>query len=140
MVSEEEMVEQVLTQEEYQDLQRMVSQQVPTPDEKFGLYQFFANVLKKRDSTKVSNLVPEELESVRILLRGATYFNIKGADLITSWLAAKAEIINASALSKKGFFVQAAVTSRKDVHLGTRRRPKRRLFGGGGGQEQQENE
>lgn len=111
----------------------------PKPEEKFGIFQFLNKVLLAKDSSKVSNLDKEELPAVRRLKQGAAYFEVINSNLIKGWLDKEAEIILSTSDSKSGFLIDAAITNKKDVKLGSKKPKektpwfKKNVQGGGGG-------
>lgn len=82
-----------------------------------GLYALFDTVLSMPQSTKVSNLVKEEIgdlgitvrDSLRIALIGKTFHHNKFAEFFMK----QSGIITDSAMSRKGWFTELFVTSKK---------------------------
>lgn len=109
----------------------------PTPKEKQDIMNFFNNVLNRDDTTKVSNLSEEELQSVRFMQRAALYSLEVDYLLISKYIKKRAEIVLATGLSGKtkgGFFLQVVNTTKKLLEtksqLGSGSPPKKKgLFG-----------
>jgi len=89
----------------------------PRPEEKPGIFTFLNKLLRIKDTSKVSNLELNELNSVRCYQSAAQFANTWGLQDVSLYLTDEAEILLATALSKKGFLVNAATISRKDVKL-----------------------
>jgi hypothetical protein len=87
----------------------------PKPIEKFNVHSFLNKVLKAKDRLVVSNLETAELKAVRVLRNAANYADTMGLDKVSEYLKAKSEIILGSADSKKGFLINAAITSKKQL-------------------------
>ena len=123
--------EEGLTLEEQEELSKVLGG-APSPEEKHSIFQFFNKILKTGDTKKVSNLDTSELFSVRILLNTAEYAKLMGLNDIDSFLKKEAETTLASADSKGGFLIKAAITSRKDVKIGDAGEKKKSGWGGFG--------
>ena len=100
---------------EYQSLSGLGS---PEPYEKKDIFSFFNKIVGTSDTIKTGNLDEPELASVRILRDSAVFANVMGHELIRQYIIEKAEVILASSLSKKGFLIEMAVTSKKEATLG----------------------
>ncbi|MGC9309522.1 MAG: hypothetical protein ACP5D2_02385 [Candidatus Nanoarchaeia archaeon] len=82
-----------------------------------GLYALFGDVIERRNPTRVSNLSISELgdlgitvrDSFRIALIGKTFHHLKFAKFFVD----QAEIVTATAMSKKGWLAELFVTSKK---------------------------
>jgi len=120
-----------LTLEEQEELAKVLGG-APSPEEKHSIFQFFNKILKTGDTKKVSNLDNNELFSVRILLNTADYASLMGLGDITTYLNREAETTLATADSKTGFLIKAAITSRKDVKIGEGTEKKKSGWGGFG--------
>ena len=111
-------------QEDLQDVQQEVYENqaddvsnVPTAKRTNDLYALFDKVRRAEDSTKVSNLDPKEIGSPDITVRASqkvalianTFHHKKFAEFYKS----QGELVLASALSKKGFFVDLFVTNKR---------------------------
>ena len=97
---------------------RVSSASAPTMKEKQDIMNFFNNVLNRDDTTKVSNLSDEELQSVRLMQRAAIYALEVDYLLVSRYIKKRAEIILATGLSGKtkgGFFLQIINTTKKLV-------------------------
>jgi hypothetical protein len=109
------------TQEELAELEAL-GLGAPPVQEKKDIFSFFNKVVGTKDTIKVSNLEDNELTPVRVLRDASVLSDILGHDLISDYFKKKAEVILGSALSKKGFLVEMAVTSKKESLIGTKAR------------------
>jgi len=82
-----------------------------------GLYGLFNKVLRKPDTTRVSNLTNEELGVLPISVRGAQWialiartFRHKG---VANFFDQQANLITTSAMARKGWFSELFITSKK---------------------------
>lgn len=103
---------------------RIGSGTAPTMKEKQDIMNFFNNVLNRDDTTKVSNLSDEELQSVRLMQRAALYALEVDYLLVARYIRKRAEIVLATGLSGKtkgGFFLQIINTTKKLVESTSRR-------------------
>lgn len=115
------MSEDDLTPEEIEELGNLLGGGSPSKKDKKDIFEFFSKILKTGDTIKVSNLdINTELAPVRILRSTAEYAKIMGLDEIKDFLHAEAEVILGSALSKNGFLVDMAVTTKKESKIGTK--------------------
>ena len=82
-----------------------------------GVYALFQEVLSQTDSKKVANLGPTELGNLDLSVRGALNIAMLGETFhhptFSKFFANQAEIINATSMSKKGWFTELFVTSKK---------------------------
>ncbi len=90
----------------------------PIPDSLGGIYGLFKEVLKKPDSTRVSNLSKEELGELPISVRQAKFialicrtFNHKG---VSNFFEGQASIISDTAMSKSGWFSELFISSKRE--------------------------
>ena len=101
----------------------------PKVEEKTGLFQFFNEVLKSKDTSKVSNLDDNELSAVRILKDTASYAEIMGVKGVGGFFSGEAETILATADSHKGFLIKAVGTQRRESRVRGEKLPKKGWFG-----------
>lgn len=89
---------------------------LPKAEEKLGVFQFFNEVRKTGDSSKVSNLDDNEKEAVLILKHINRYtgklWGIEGAG---NYYSMEAEEILSVADSKKGFLIKQVGTQRREI-------------------------
>ena len=82
-----------------------------------GVYALFKEVLDMPDTKKVANLGPVELGNLDLSVRGALNIAMLGTTFhhptFSKFFADQAEIINATSMSKKGWFPELFVTSKK---------------------------
>ncbi len=90
----------------------------PTGDERPSHFQIFNKVIDKIDTSKVANLTNEELGGSKLAVRDyqtlANFQDFLGRDRVASYLRAKSEIALATSLSRGGFFMNLAVTQKKE--------------------------
>lgn len=88
-----------------------------------SLFTLFKNVWKTNDSSKVGNLDKSELGdlgiSVRDCQRIATISKLLHHKKFAKYFLNQGEIILSTSMSKKGWFVELFVTSKKFAHKGT---------------------
>ena len=70
-------------------------------------------IILSPDSTKVANLDKIELAMARTYFNMGNYAYSEGLDTVGDYLERKAQIINATSMSKKGFLAQLFVTQIK---------------------------
>lgn len=118
------------SQEELQELQAYLRQQAPLPQEKVGIPELLTKIFKAKDTKKAGSVGNEDLARMRVYLDGMGFFNIIGADLVSSYLASKSEVLSSTSLSHNGVFLNAIITSRRDISLGNKsfKKDKRGLF------------
>ena len=116
----------------------------PTEHKKDTALALFRDLIKEKDSRKFGNLTTEELGKTSLSVRGilniANYFDIEGLTPIGDYYRRKGEIINATSMSRKGWFGQLIVTQIKKEQKETREptaEVKRSIFGRGKRQEAQ---
>ena len=118
-MSEEEPAEGTIEdREEKQDGQTYDYQQgygYPEPTVKENIFKFFREILNLEDSTKVSFLEGADLHNVRLYQDTAVYLEIEGASLVADYFNDLAENTLATAMSKKGFFLNTTVTQVRKV-------------------------
>lgn len=104
-----------LTPYEEEELAEALGAGYPMRQEKNNIFEFFSKIMKTRDTTKVSNLDEFELGSIRILQSAELYADQMGLDKVGNYLDKEAEIVLASANSKKGFLINAAITQKRQL-------------------------
>ena len=108
----------------------------PSPEKKDNMYKFFKEMINLPESWKVSNLKDEEIGKSRLGIRGllelAEYAEAEGLELVSAYFTDKADIVAASAMGRKGFFLQTTVTNiKKEQKLKDPSEKKKSfLFGG----------
>ena len=82
-----------------------------------GVYALFKEVLDMPDTKKVANLDKSELGNLDLSVRGALNIALLGTTFhhptFAKFFGDQAEIINATSMSKKGWFPELFVTSKK---------------------------
>ena len=92
----------------------------PTQQKKDSALILFRDLIKEKDSRKFGNLTTEELGKTNLSVRGtlniASYFDAEGLTTIGDYFRQKAEITNATSMSRKGWFGNLIVTQiKKDL-------------------------
>ena len=103
-----------LTPEEEAELRAFVGSSFPKGEEKASAFHFFNKVVNTTDTGKVANLGEEELNTVRSLKRAELFANEMNLDIVAGYLSRRAEIINATSLSRGMALINAAITSKKE--------------------------
>lgn len=89
----------------------------PGAKAKDSIFTFFNNILRLKDSTKVSNLDKFELGKLDLSVRSCEYLAKLGYMLHNKsygdWFMTKAEITLASSMSKKGWLPELVVSQKK---------------------------
>lgn len=87
-----------------------------------SLFSLFKDVWRTPDSSKVANLDKTEIGDLGISVRDcqeiATLANLLGHKKFSVYFMDMAEITSATSMSKKGWFVEMFVTSKKFAHKG----------------------
>ena len=123
--------EEYTEEEEYQD--NVLDEQREAWDESYGnypsakkpesLYSLFKNVWKTVDSSKVANLDKSEIGdlgmSVRECQNIAWFAEFLGHKGFAKYFNKLGEITLSTSMSRKGWFVELFVTSKKFAHKGT---------------------
>lgn len=131
-MSEEE-TEEYTENEEYQDnyldeqrelWEEQTGSDYPSARRPDSLFSLFRSVWRTSDSTKVANLDPKsELGNLNISVRDAQKIgyvaNMLGHNEVGKYFKKIAEITLATSMSKKGWFPELFVTSKKFAHKGT---------------------
>lgn len=82
-----------------------------------GLYGLFKEVLKKSDTTRVSNLTKEELGILPISVRGAQWISLVARTFkhegVAKFFDKQANLITTSAMARNGWFSELFITSKK---------------------------
>ena len=134
MVEQEEERFKELSPEEQAEMQADIDDYlgIPRPDEKAGVYQFFNDVRKAKDSSKVSNLNDNEKDAVLLLQKMDDYAgSLWGIKPLGSYYGAEAERLLSVCDSKNGFLIKQVGTQRREVKKsdGGERKKKRGWFG-----------
>ena len=112
-----------MTPEEMEELEALGLGAPAVNQGRKDIFAFFNKILKTEDTIKVSNLDTEtELAPVRLLRDASLFAHLMGHNLIEEYFHKKAEIILGSALSKKGFLIDMAVTTKKESTIGQKER------------------
>lgn len=120
--------EDTMTQEELQELQQYLRQQAPLPEEKVGVPQLLTRILKTRDTRKAGSVGEEDLEKMRIYLKGSKFFTMLGANEVARYLLDDSEVLSSTSLSHKGEFLKAIITSKRDISLDRGKSRKKSFF------------
>lgn len=124
----QEYSDQEESQDNYVDEQReawedMTGNTYPAAKRDNNLFTLFKDVWRTNDSSKVSNLDKVEIGGVDISVRDcqeiALFCEAMHHGRLAKYYAEKGEITLATAMSKKGWFVELFVTSKKFAHKGT---------------------
>jgi len=90
---------------------------VPTQQEKDDLFSLFGKVWRALDSSKVANLNNQELGMLPMSVRDNKYLKLLGETFghkdLAKFFGARAEIINSTSASKKGWFTELFVSQKK---------------------------
>ena len=82
-----------------------------------GIYELFKNTLERKDSTKVSNLNAEELGHQNLSVRDCNRIALIASTFkhpgVSTFFLNQSRIITDTAMSKKGWFTELFVTSKK---------------------------
>ena len=82
-----------------------------------GVFALFKEVLDMPDTRKVANLGGDELGKLDLSVRGALNIGLLGTTFhhptFSKFFCDQAEIINATSMSRKGWFTELFVTSKK---------------------------
>ncbi|KKN76052.1 hypothetical protein LCGC14_0374420 [marine sediment metagenome] len=89
----------------------------PTPEKKDNQLKLFRDIIDTEDSRKVANLDATELGRVKIGVRSyhsiALFCESQRLFALATYFTEEAEIIQATSMSKKGFFLNTIVTQIK---------------------------
>jgi hypothetical protein len=88
---------------------------IPKGEEKAGVYQFFNEVRKTSDTSKVANLDDNEKEAVYIDQHTALYADKMCVGGVGEYNRSDAEIILRISDSKKGFLLKTVGTQRREI-------------------------
>lgn len=111
------------------------SQEFPQFNPKDNIFKFFKHILGLKDKVSVGNFENEELGKMRLSVRSnlelATYAYAEHLPEVAKYFNAKAQILAASSMGRKGFFLQTSVTQiRKDQKIQTAQsQPKKSFWG-----------
>jgi hypothetical protein len=105
-----------LTESEAQEILRQFTEQ------KANLHTFLTNVIKSPDTTRVGNLNEEELGLSILPLRTNKELslfcsNLAGNETWANYFEGMAQIGTSTSLSKNGFLLKIAITSKKESSL-----------------------
>ncbi len=119
--------EQDFTEEQAQEMLRELS------DRKESKFAFFSNVIKSKDTTKLGNLSSEELGEPQLELRGIKELELFSKKIYQDegwgeFFHELSEIETATSLSKEGFLLRLAVTSKNEM-ADTTIQPKKKNSG-----------
>lgn len=82
-----------------------------------GIYGLFKDTLERKDSTKVSNLNPEELGHWNLSVRDCNRIALIASTFkhpgVATFFSNQSRIITDTAMSKKGWFTELFVTSKR---------------------------
>lgn len=104
-----------LTSDEAVAVEELLGGNYPKPKENNSLMEFFNKIFKTKDTTKAGNLTEEQEEAVLILKHTARYNRELGLTKVADFIDSLSEDVLATSLSRKGFFINSAVTSKKYV-------------------------
>ena len=112
-----------------------------TGEEKSPQNRLFSKVIDLKDTTKASFLTTEELGAAEIPVRTSQWLSLYSEEMGNKGLAKmfnkEAEIILATALSKKGFLIDKATTQTKISRMGREITPEKKSFFGKSKKEEQ---
>jgi len=95
----------------------------PAAKKSESLFSLFGDTWKATDSSKVANLEKEELGSLNISVRDCQRIALMAKTLhhpkFADYFKAQGEITLATSMSRKGWFVEMFVTSKKFAQKGT---------------------
>lgn len=106
------------TQQEYQDsMIDSLDANYPTQKEQQSLYSLFKWVIQRKDSSKIGNLLKQELGDVKISVRSCQELALLGKEFdnpaYASWFGGIGEITLATSLSREGFLDELFVSQKK---------------------------
>ena len=139
LTDEEELLKEALEEQMAQEyFQEDVKQEAMLPSrlDKDSQYKFMRELLDTLDSTKVANLSPEEIGTQNLSVRGCMNVSLiadqLGLEEFKKYYIKKAEIINATSMSKKGKFLELVFTQiRKHISGSDQPRTKKGIFSWG---------
>ncbi len=112
---EDEQQEQIESQQALQE--NSLAYGSPTPEQKDSQLKLFRDIKDTDDSRKVANLDKTELGNVKIGVRSyhsiALFCESQRLFALATYFTEEAEIIQATSMSKKGFFLNTIVTQIK---------------------------
>lgn len=110
-----------LTEEDLRLLKSVTSS--PQPEDRGSLFSFFNNIIKTEDTTKTSNLTEEEIMSIRTFKNTSLYADTMGLSIVRDYINGQSETVLGSALSRKGFLIQSAITQKREFQSKTKDKP-----------------
>jgi len=87
----------------------------PEPEEKINIFRIFKHILITKDTTKAGNLDERELFAVRLAQHTSNFLKTMNYNLVSDYFNGKGEVILATSLSKKGAFLEALITQKKQL-------------------------
>lgn len=123
-----------LSNEEMIELQKFLSAEAPSSQEKHTVHSFLHKVATSEDTTKTANLSVEELGMPKLPVRTHKELavfckDVADMDYFSGYFDKMSEITNATSLSKEAKLLNLAVITRRQLEDVTRRpRAKRGLF------------
>ena len=101
--------------EDYEDVDEYSN--VPGMKKKDDVFSLFSKVWKAQDSSKVANLSNQELGMLPMSVRDNKYLALLGVTFghrdLANFFNARAEIINSTSASKKGWFTELFISQKK---------------------------
>jgi len=92
--------------------------------EDLGLFSFFKNLLRTKDTSRASNLTEDELgfekTPVRTNQRIALFCEAIGNSEVSGYFFDKSQVTTNTALSRKGFLPRLVVTTTKKTELSSK--------------------
>ena len=115
-----------LRPEELEEMEALLGGGAPPINKgKSDLMAFFNKIVSTTDTLKVGNLDPNtELSPVRLLRDASLFAKVMNHDLIREYFHGKAEIVLGASLSKSGFLIEEAVTTKKESTIGQKQQRK----------------
>lgn len=107
--------EEKQTDDQYDYQQGFYNPDYPAETKKDSQFMLFREIVKSKDSTKVSNLDKVDLLNVRLFQDLALYCKGEGLEIVSNYLKNRGEVVLATAMSKKGFFLTTMVTQFRKV-------------------------
>lgn len=121
--SDEEELQDNFLEEQRETWEEQTGGNYPAARQPESLFGLFTKVWKSTDSTKVANLDKNEIGDLGISVRHAqeisNFSQFLRHKAVSKHFANLAEITLATSMSKKGWFTELFVTSKKFAHKGT---------------------
>ncbi len=114
-----------ITEEEAANILRQMN------EGKTSVHTFLQTVASTKDSTRVANLKEEELAIAFLPVRSALELGlfceyVADDDYTAEYFKRQAEITNSTSLSREGFLIKAAITTKKELADMTPKKKKNR--------------